>query len=72
MHTPTRTLAHSASPALTELARPVLWLAAIAFLAGFIGYLLVAAPVVAHASEHAAPRAISGPVSQDWNLRKAI
>lgn len=61
-----------ASPA-ADLAKPFAWLAALAFLLGFIGYLVLAAPVVAHASDApTAARAISGPLSADWNLRKAI
>lgn len=56
------------------------WLAGLAFLAGFIAYLLVSAPVIARVYE-AAPHAaasetgaqpVSGPVSQEWNLRKSI
>jgi hypothetical protein len=57
---------------VSRLARPFLWLAALAFLVGFIGYLLLAGPVVAYTSQEPSARTISGPVSADWNIRKAI
>jgi len=56
-----------------EIARPFAWLAASAFLVGFVSYLALGRPAAA-AAQHAPQGAIaaSGPSSQDWNLPKRI
>lgn len=53
--------------------RPFAWLAMLAFLVGFIGYLAVSAPVVATVYD-APPEAarISGPVSAEWNIERRV
>jgi hypothetical protein len=54
-------------------ARPFAWLAALAFLLGFIGYLAVSAPVVASAYEQRPePSRVSGPVSAEWNIERQV
>jgi len=56
-----------------EIARPFAWLAAFAFLVGFVSYLALGRPAAA-AAQHVQRSAIvaSGPSSQDWNLPKRI
>jgi len=56
-----------------DIARPFAWLAAFAFLVGFVSYLALGRPAVA-ASAHGPQTVISasGPASQDWNLPKRI
>jgi len=60
--------------AFFELARPFLWLAAIAFLTGFVSYLAIGGGETAFAaSQHrSSPEMISAPTSDDWNLPKRI
>jgi hypothetical protein len=57
---------------LSEIARPFAWLAAFAFLVGFVGYLALGRPAAA-AGEGARQELIaSGPASKAWNLPKKI
>lgn len=70
--------------AATAALRPFLWLAAIAFLVGFVSYLAFGgyAPATAHAGQEPAgwPASVSGPVapvgsapvSDEWNTPKHI
>lgn len=53
--------------------KPFVWLAAIAFVSGFLGYLFVGhpAPAAAQVSVQAADAA-SGPASDEWNLPRHI
>jgi hypothetical protein len=53
--------------------RPLALIAAVAFLAGFVGYLAVGqpSPAVAQTGLKAAVET-SGPASDDWNLPKHI
>lgn len=58
-----------------EIAKPFLWLAAIAFLVGFVGYLALGRPAAAAAAaaqDQPYAVATSGPASDDWNLPKHI
>jgi hypothetical protein len=48
--------------------RPFALLAAIAFVAGFFGYLALGHPSRAVAEITAQPALTSGPASEDWNL----
>jgi uncharacterized membrane protein len=48
--------------------RPLALLAAIAFVAGFCGYLAIGQPSPAAAQVNLRPAATSGPASDDWNL----
>jgi len=59
---------------VTEVMRPLLWLAAIAFLVGFFSYLALGHPTTAQAEteDAARPAAASAPSSKDWNLPKQI
>jgi hypothetical protein len=61
------------SPAnLLAIARPLAWLAPLAFLVGFVSYLAVGRPV-AVASPHTSQALVaSGPASDEWNLPKKI
>lgn len=63
-------------PATTafELLRPFLWLATVAFLTGFAGYLALGGAATALVATHQqSPAAlVSGPASDDWNLPKRI
>jgi len=57
----------------SEIVRPVLWLAAIAFMAGFLGYLaLGGASAVAQPERPHATATVSGPASEMWNFPKSI
>jgi hypothetical protein len=57
---------------LFEFARPLAWLAAFAFLVGFVSYLAFGRPAAA-ASPHATQAlTASGPASDEWNLPKEI
>jgi hypothetical protein len=47
-------------------------LAAVAFVAGFLGYLAVIQPGRAWAQPSASPQGVSFPASADWNLPKHI
>jgi hypothetical protein len=62
------------SHAVFEIVRPFLWLAAIAFLTGFVSYLAIGGGATAFAnSQHrSSPETISAPTSEDWNLPKRI
>lgn len=53
-------------------ARPFAFLAALAFLAGFVGYLAVSLPVVATVAEPETPARVSGPTSAEWNLERHV
>ena len=57
-----------------DVVRPFAWLAAIAFLVGFVSYLALGQPRLApaQADDAARPAAASGPSSKDWNLPKHI
>ena len=59
---------------VTDVMRPFVWLATIAFLVGFLSYLVLghATPAQAQAEDTARPAATSGPASKDWNLPKHI
>lgn len=63
-----------ASTADSNPVRPFAWLAALAFLLGFIGYLAVSAPVVATVYDQRAaePARVSGPVSDEWNIERRV
>ncbi|HEX3700026.1 MAG TPA: hypothetical protein VHV27_05065 [Phenylobacterium sp.] len=52
--------------------RPFAWLAAIAFVSGFLGYLALGHPVRAFARADTQLAVTSGPASDDWNLPKHI
>jgi hypothetical protein len=56
------------------LARPFLWLAAIAFLTGFVSYLAIGGGATAfvEGQHRSSPEMISAPSSDDWNLPKRI
>jgi hypothetical protein len=54
------------------IARPFLWLAALAFLIGFLGYLALGHPNISVAHSRAQPVAVSGPSSAEWNMPKHI
>ncbi|WP_309089015.1 hypothetical protein [Phenylobacterium sp.] len=61
--------------AATAALRPFLWLAAIAFLIGFLSYLALGrpGPAMAHPTEDAGWSAtVSAPVSDEWNTPKHI
>jgi hypothetical protein len=60
--------------AVFEFLRPFLWLAAIAFLTGFVSYLAIGGGATAFAQSHhrASPEMVSAPTSDDWNLPKRI
>jgi hypothetical protein len=62
--------------ALRETLKPFLWLAAIAFVVGFMSYLAMGHPAVAREeaarSLYTAPAAVSGPSADEWNLPKHI
>lgn len=57
-----------------DVVRPFAWLAVIAFLVGFVSYLVLGQPrhAQAQAEDAARPAAASGPSSKDWNLPKHI
>jgi hypothetical protein len=57
---------------LLEIARPFAWLAAFAFLVGFVSYLAVGRPAAAAAQDRLQTVAASGPSSAEWNLPKKI
>ena len=53
--------------------KPFAWLAAIAFVSGFFGYLVIGHPTRAAAQvDVQAAAATSGPASDEWNLPKHI
>jgi hypothetical protein len=55
------------------LLKPFAWLAAVAFVSGFLGYLALGHPDTAVASASDVQASIaSGPASNDWNLPKHI
>ncbi|HEY8003317.1 MAG TPA: hypothetical protein VIE16_03765 [Phenylobacterium sp.] len=55
-----------------EIVRPFLWLAAFAFLVGFVSYLALGRPAAAATQDQPYAVATSGPASNDWNLPKHI
>jgi hypothetical protein len=56
-----------------ELVRPFLWLAAAAFMIGFVSCLVFAGPTAsAQSHPNVQPAVISGPSSAQWNLPKRI
>ena len=59
-----------------ELLRPLVLLAVVAFVVGFLGYLALGRPALASSQEAAAAvaaePALAGPASDDWNLPKHI
>jgi hypothetical protein len=57
---------------LLEIARPFAWLAAVAFLVGFVSYLALGHPANALAKDRLETVAASGPSSDEWNLPKKI
>lgn len=62
--------------AAAAVLRPFLWLAAIAFLVGFVSYLALGRPAVAVAHvlapEDPWQAPVSAPVSDEWNVPKRI
>lgn len=53
--------------------KPFAWLAAVAFVSGFLGYLALGHPGTAVASASDLQAAVaSGPASAEWNLPKHI
>ena len=62
--------------AATAALRPLIWLAAIAFLVGFLSYLALGLPASAMAAGQAESTgwssAVSAPVSDEWNTPKHI
>lgn len=59
-------------PAALAFVKPFAVLAALAFVAGFFGYLALGQPTSALAQVALQPAAASGPASADWNLPKHI
>lgn len=59
---------------LIEALRPYLWLAAVAFIVGFLSYLAMGRPTPALAEELSAPApaALMAPASDEWNIPKRI
>ena len=57
---------------LFEITRPLAWLAAFAFLVGFVSYLALGRPAIAASPHMAQALAASGPASDEWNLPKKI
>lgn len=57
---------------LFEIARPFAWLAALAFLVGFVSYLALGRPATAAPQDRMETIAASGPASAEWNLPKKI
>jgi hypothetical protein len=55
-----------------EIARPFAWLAALAFLVGFVSFLALGRPATAAASDRQQAMGASGPASAEWNLPKKI
>lgn len=58
-----------------DVVKPFAWLASLAFLAGFVSYLVLGQPTQAVAAQdpQASPAAlVSGPASAEWNLPKHI
>lgn len=55
------------------LLKPFAWLAAVAFVSGFLGYIALGHPGTAMASANDLQASVtSGPASSDWNLPKHI
>jgi hypothetical protein len=59
-------------PGALAFLRPFAWLAVIAFVSGFLGYLVVGHPTRASAQDQVQAAATSGPASDEWNLPKHI
>ena len=57
---------------MTGTLAPFLWLAAVAFVIGFLGYVAFGRPTPAVAREEAATASASAPQSAMWNLPKHI
>lgn len=60
---------------MLDALKPFAWLAVFAFLTGFVSYLALGQPAVAHANApYAAPAAgeASWPASEDWEFAKRI
>ncbi|MCR5873549.1 hypothetical protein LRS10_04735 [Phenylobacterium sp. J426] len=56
-----------------DVLRPFLWLAAIAFLVGFVSYVALGRPLDARtAATEAWTAQVSAPVSDEWNTPKHI
>ena len=57
-----------------KLFSPVIWLAALAFMVGFVGYLAFggAAAVLTGDPQASPAELVSGPASGDWNIPKQI
>jgi ABC-type thiamin/hydroxymethylpyrimidine transport system permease subunit len=58
-----------------DVVKPFAWLAGVAFLVGFVCYLVLGQPTQAVAQEEPAAHAsslVSGPASDEWNLPKHI
>jgi hypothetical protein len=55
-----------------KIARPFAWMAALAFLAGFVTYLALGHPATAASHHSAQAITASGPSSDEWNLPKKI
>jgi hypothetical protein len=56
-----------------KIVSPFIWLATIAFLVGFVGYLASGGVgVLSFGADLAKPEMTSGPASDDWNIPKQI
>ncbi|WP_372782039.1 hypothetical protein [Phenylobacterium sp.] len=60
------------STTVFEIARPFAWLAAVAFLVGFVSYLALGRPAFAASQDHLQTVSASGPASAEWNLPHKI
>ena len=57
---------------LFVLARPFILMAAVAFMAGFLGYVEFARPSVAATPQSFAPTTVSAPGADAWNLPQPV
>ena len=58
---------------MAEVFKPYLWLATVAFLVGFVSYLVLGqAPAAVAAAEPTWTAPVSAPVSAEWNVPKRI
>ena len=60
--------------ATCKIFSPVIWLAAAAFMVGFVGYLALGGATEGLAGSHQASPAelVSGPALGDWNMPKRL
>ena len=60
---------------VADALRPYLWLAAFAFIVGFVSYIALGRPAVAEERVGWSPATseqVSAPVSDEWNIPKRI